>query len=524
MGFHLFKKFEPHPVVIGGKEFPRVKWWKYKSLRKLYLLNISVLMLTSITNGFDGSMMNGLLTLSYWRNYFHHPSPSTLGLLNAIFSIGQVAAIPFIPFFADRFGRKPTIVGGTTILFIGVALQSASVNIGMFIGARFLIGFGVIFAQNCSPLLITELAHPQHRAILTTLYNVSWFYGAIIANWATFGTLTLKSDWAWRAPSLLQAFASVTQLFFIWFVPESPRFLIRRGHEDKAKAILERFHMESSGEEFVKTEYEEIVETIHLEKEFASRGIRELWATKGNCHRMIIAISAGVFSQTGGSAIINYYISIMLDKINITDSRTQLIINGCLTIWGYLVATTFSLQVERFGRRPLFLIATIGETLAMLGWSVASARSIITGSATPGYAMIAMLFVFQFFHDFAWSGLLIGYTVEILPYSIRSKGMSVMLMSVALGLFFSNYVNPVGIASISWKFYVCYLVWLTVQCFVVYFFYIETKNTTLEEIAKHFDGEKALVGGAAATERARELEGQLVSDKVQAVTVEDVAA
>lgn len=104
----LWKRAEQRPTFIGGKAFPLIKWWKYKSLRKLYLL-ISVLMLTSITNGFDGSMMNGLQTLSYWRDYFDHPSPSTLGLLNAIFSIGQVAAIPFIPFFADRFGRKPTI-------------------------------------------------------------------------------------------------------------------------------------------------------------------------------------------------------------------------------------------------------------------------------------------------------------------------------------------------------------------------------------------------------------------------------
>ena len=343
---------------------------------------------------------------------------------------------------------------------------------------------------------------------------------AIIANWATFGTLTIPSDWAWRAPSLLQSFASVIQLCFIWFVPESPRYLIRKGKENVERAILERFHLESSGEELVNTEFEEIVETLILEKEFAKRGIRELWATKGNRHRMIIAISAGVFSQTGRSAIINYYISIMLNEIGVTNSRTQLIINGCLTIWGYLVATTCSLQVERYGRRPMFLIATVGETLAMLGWSAASARNIITGNAQAGYAMIAMLFIFQFFHDFAWSGLLIGYTVEILPYNIRSKGMSVMLMSVALGLFFSNYVNPVGIASISWKFYICYQVWLAMQCIVVYFFYIETKNTTLEEIAKYFDGEDALVGGAAATEHTRGLEETLAVGKVQILEVE----
>jgi len=66
-------------------------------------------------------------------------------------------------------------------MLIATALQSAAQNVGMFIAARGLIGFGLSFAGLASPVLITELAFPTHRAPLTSLYNSSWYLGAIIA-------------------------------------------------------------------------------------------------------------------------------------------------------------------------------------------------------------------------------------------------------------------------------------------------------------------------------------------------------
>lgn len=70
---------------------------------------------------------------------------------------------------------------------------------------------------------------------------------------------------------------------------------------------------------------------------------------------------------------------------------------------------------------------------------------------------------------------------------------------------FNQYVNPVAIDSLGWKYYIFYCVWLGVELTVVWFYYIETRNTPLEEIAKYFDGDNAMVGGAAGTEKAREL-------------------
>lgn len=78
-----------------------------------------------------------------------------------------------------------------------------------------------------------------------------------------------------------------------------------------------------------------------------------------------------------------------------------------------------------------------------------------------------------------------------------------MFLAVDLALFFNSYVNPVALGALGWKYYIVYDVWLFIELLVVYFFYIETRNTPLEEIVKFFDGEQALLGGDLATEKAR---------------------
>lgn len=78
-----------------------------------------------------------------------------------------------------------------------------------------------------------------------------------------------------------------------------------------------------------------------------------------------------------------------------------------------------------------------------------------------------------------------------------------MFLAVDLALFFNSYVNPVALNHLGWKYYIVYDVWLFIELVVVYFFYIETRNTPLEEIVKFFDGEQALLGGDLATEKAR---------------------
>jgi MFS family permease len=185
-------------------------------------------------------MMNGLQTLSYWREYFNHPQGSKLGLFNASMSLGSMLGLFFVPytgeslfihmifshlaagpyFFStwsshlavltflpaitesailtlvscvvDRFGRKVGIISGCLIMLLAVGPQTGATNFGMFIAARLLLGFGDNIVLGSAPLLIAEIAHPQDRAILVTLSAASYHSGAFIASWVTYGTLQIQ--------------------------------------------------------------------------------------------------------------------------------------------------------------------------------------------------------------------------------------------------------------------------------------------------------------------------------------------
>jgi MFS family permease len=153
-------------------------------------------------------------------------------------------------------------------MIVGAAIQGASNGIAMYLVARWLLGFGIPMCIVAGSSLIGELGYPKERPVLTSLFNSSYFVGSILAAGITFGTQTIKSNWGWRIPSLLQAAPSIMQVALIFFVPESPRFLISKDRREEARAILIKYHAEGDADSpLVNAEIAQIEETIRIELE-----------------------------------------------------------------------------------------------------------------------------------------------------------------------------------------------------------------------------------------------------------------
>jgi len=225
-------------------------------------------------------------------------------------------------------------------------------------------------------------------------------------------------------------------------------------------------------------------------------------------HRSIILISIGFFSQWSGNGIVSYFLPQVLKLIGITNSNTVLTINSILQAVNVVSATGICFFVDKFGRRPLFLCSCVGMLACFISTTIALARFPDGPGGenhNAGNAVIVFIFLYYISYNIGFSGMLVSYSSEIMPYRLRAKGLTLMFFCVDCSLWFNQYVNPIALEHIGWKYYLFYVFWLCFEFFVVWKFYIETKETPLEEIAKHFDGDAAVVGGLAASAKARAL-------------------
>ncbi|KAI1105492.1 general substrate transporter [Jackrogersella minutella] len=478
--------------------FEKVDWKRDPGLRKLYFYCF-VLCVASATTGYDGMFFNSVQVFDTWKAFFNNPEGSQLGLLAALYQIGSLGSIPLVPIFADNFGRKTPIIIGCVIMIVGAVLQGTAKNINTFMGGRVMMGFGSSLAQIASPMLLTEIAHPQHRGRLTAVYNCLWNAGAIIVTWLSFGTNYIQNDWSWRIPAIIQALPSVIQIVFIWWVPESPRYLMAKDKHDQALGVLARYHANGNTQHpTVQFEYREIKETIRLEMESKSNSSYvDFFRTKGNRYRLAVLLSLGLFSQWSGNAIISNFASKLYDQAGVTDSNSKFGLSGGQTILALIVSVTMATLVDRWGRRPMFLTSTAGMFVVFIFWTLCAGLYGEHGSPGANYAMIFFIWLFGFFYSIAWSGLLVGYAIEILPYKLRAKGLMVLNIMIQAALCLNSYANPVAFdafgESHSWKLYLIYTSWIFCELAFVYFMYVETKGPTLEELAKVIDGDDAPV-------------------------------
>jgi len=519
------------PIITRLANEDKKPFWKKPNLLYLYLMLFPTCMGIELTSGFDSQMINALQIVDYWVKYFNNPQGSLKGIIAAAYSLGAILSLPLIPMVNDRFGRRWSIFGGSCIMVIGALIQGFSVHVGMYIVARMILGFGIPTCIVSGSSLIGELAYPKERPVLTSLFNVSYFVGQIVAAAICFGTNTIQSEWAWRIPSLLQICPSLLQLTFVFFLPESPRWLITKDRAPEAQAILAKYHGETDrGAEFVAAEFAQMQTTIRLEVEASKKSWFDLFKTAGMRRRLLITTMLGLFTQWSGNTLISYYLGDLLKLIGFHDSQYIQKINVSIACWSLFCGVVVSLLVVKIRRRVMYLICTCSLLLCYISWTVAMERAQTAEQAgTPNQAAnIAVLFFIYAYspcYNMGYNALTYTYMVEVWPYAERSSGIAVFQLFGRLAGFFTTFVNPIGLKDVGWKYLISYCCWLAYEVVFVYFFFPETHGRTLEELAFMFEDRRLADEAVAAVEKVIQHDaddGHIDQKHVTAETKENV--
>ncbi|KAL4923783.1 general substrate transporter [Aspergillus undulatus] len=469
---------------------PKTSWWRSPQFRRLNFCILSLIFFSS-SNGYDGSLVNGLQSLDSWMEFMEQPAGTWLGFINAIYSAGALVSLPLAAWCSNKFGRKPCVWIGIVLIIAGSVLGAAAPNDTIFIVSRVLVGMSSGWITNAPPLLLNEIAYPAHRSISSCLFNMGYYVGAVISAWVTFSTRMYTSSWSWRLPTLLQMLCPLVAIPGFLLAPESPRWLIGQGRVEEAGKVLAELH--AGGDltaPLVTEEVREIEIAIGTEKESnTSSSWSDMVKTPGNRHRLLITVTLGIFSQWAGNGVVSYYLALVLDTVGITQTKDQLLISGCLQIWNLIFGAVGALTVDRAGRRTLFLTSAGVMLVSYIIITGLSGGFASTGSAATGAAVIPFIFIYFAGYDIALTPLLVAYPCEIWPFTLRSRGLSVAWLSAIFALIFNTFVNPIALGAIGWKYYFVFCAILVCYGLTSYFFYPETRGYSLENMAVLFDGE-----------------------------------
>jgi SP family arabinose:H+ symporter-like MFS transporter len=442
------------------------------SLNLRYVLLISlVAAFGGFLFGYDTAVING--AIGYLTKHFHLSAELTGWAASSLLVGCMIGAMVGGP-MGDRFGRRPSLVFCAALFAVSSVASALPHTLAAFAWARFAGGVAIGAASMLSPLYIAEIAPEKVRGTLVALYQLAIVVGILVVFFVNLQiqrqgneAWNTATGWRWMLASL--AAPSVLFGFFMAVVPESPRWLMKMGRPDEARAVLARV----AGEENAEREVRQIAEALQQEE----GRWRELLAP--GCRRaLLIGIGLAVFGQFSGINSIMYYAT---DIFKAAGAGTDAAFRQTVTVGVVNLLFTFVAiwLVDKAGRRPLLIAGTIVQVAALAFVGATFNR----GGGNTGLLIGILGFVAAF--AVAMGPIPWIVNSEIFPTKLRGRAMSVAIFCLWFADWLVTQTFPmlregIGPAKTFWVYATCSLLSTVFVIALV----PETKGRTLEEIEK----------------------------------------
>jgi len=454
-------------------------------------------------------------------------------LIVSILSAGTFFGALLAGDFADWIGRRSTIILSSGVFLIGVIMQACSTEYRLFVAGRLIAGFGVGGVSSTIILYMSEIAPRKVRGALVSGYQFCITIGLLLASCVDYATQNRLDTGSYRIPVSIQALWAVILATGLVFLPESPRYFIKRGNIARATVNLAKLRGQPEDSKYVQQELSEIIANHEYELRVIPQGNYfqswyncfrgSLWSPNSNLRRTILGTSLQMMQQWTGVNFIFYFGTSFFKTLG-TISNPFLI--GLITTLVNVCSTPISFwTIERFGRRPLLIWGALGMVVCQFIVAIIGTASKQTHPEVS--AMIAFICIYIFFFASTWgpgAWVVIG---EIFPLPIRSRGVALSTASNWLWNCIIAVITPYMVntdkGNLGAK---VFFIWgsTCAICFIyAYFLVYETKGLSLEQVDKMMEESTPLTSAnwRATTTFASEMglteKGTLATEVVQDV-------
>lgn len=428
---------------------------------KTYVIIISlVAAFGGLLFGFDTAVISGVLP--YLKTHFQLDAAEQGWAVSSVI-VGCIAGTQLAGIPAEKLGRKISLLI-TALLFVITSIGTALADsFDVFIIYRIISGVAIGAASALSPMYIAEVAPAAYRGRLVSVNQLTIVIGILLAFFSNY-LVARYGNSSWRMMLGMQLFPAGLFLVCLLFVPESPRWLLRRNKIDKAKKII--YKITGSSE----------LPSVPPEQ----RSSREQWQELVKIpHRklMIIGIGLAIIQQFTGINVIMYYAPVIFEKtgINQADALFQTISIGVINLIFTILAIFI---IDKLGRKPLLKVGS----LAMSAFLILLAFTFFL-NRFEGYWVLA--FVLGFIASFAvsWGPAVWVLISEIYPNHLRGTAVSIATFSLWIGGFVVSYSFPLVLRTFDGGYiFLFYSIINLLGYFFIASLVPETKGKSLEEL------------------------------------------
>ncbi|MDY5129350.1 sugar porter family MFS transporter [Actinotignum urinale] len=428
--------------------------------------------------GYDIGVMTG--ALPFLVHDWNLTNATVIGWITAGVMAGAIFGGALAGLLSDHLGRRRMILASAIVFVIGSIACGIVPDGGTLwlIISRIFLGLAVGAASALVPAYMSELSPAHLRGNLSGLNQTMIVSGMLLSYIVDYILKDLPHEWAWRTMLIAAAVPAIILFLGVLRLPESPRFLIRKGDEAGARKVLGYIR---SPEE-VEAEIAEI-KTTAAEESRAAHAVN--WGSLfSSRYRYLVMAGVGVaaFQQFQGANAIFYYIPLIVEKATGQAAGEALmwpIIQGVILVLGSLL---FIAIAEKINRKTLIMV---GGSVMALSFILPSIINWVMPGAHP-MMIVVFLSIYVAFYSFTWAPLTWVIVGEIFPLAIRGRASGIASSCNWIGSFLVGLIFPIMTVHMSQEFvFLIFGIICVLGVVFVKFAVPETRGRTLEEIEEH---------------------------------------